>query len=115
MIFINDLSLLDVDLQEADFTWNNKISGKECIWVRLDIALISLDWLLDSSYSLLALTRVGSNHSPISTGIEALSKRKSFPFDLIKCGCSNLASKMKFRSGGLLTSGDQPCFGLPKN
>lgn len=41
--FINNLTLLDLDLLGGSFTWSNQRIGRECIQVRLDRALVSPD------------------------------------------------------------------------
>lgn len=40
---IRDLALLDVELGGRKYTWSNRRVGMDCIQVRLDRALITLD------------------------------------------------------------------------
>lgn len=49
---INSLSLLNLDLIGAKFTWSNRHSGEDLIHVKLDMGLISLDWIQNASYKL---------------------------------------------------------------
>ena len=43
MDFINKEGLMDLDLHDIEFTWNNKRTGDDCIQAQLDRALISPD------------------------------------------------------------------------
>lgn len=63
---INDLAFLDLDLLRGLYTWSNKRIGHDCIQVRLDRALISLDWLHSFSCKLSLLPRVGLVHNIIN-------------------------------------------------
>ena len=81
----------------GSFTWSNKRIKWECIQVRLDRALISLDWLQSFSCRLSLLPRVGSDHSPISLSVAPIEPRRNFPFRFEKMWTShpNLLDKVK--------------------
>ncbi|XP_057828258.1 uncharacterized protein LOC131039491 [Cryptomeria japonica] len=68
--FINDQCLIDLDLTRASFTWSNRRVGAALIQVRLDWALISIDWLQHYSCSLNSMIRVDSDHYLISFMVE---------------------------------------------
>ena len=78
--FINSLALLDVDILGGVFTWFSRRIGSEFIQVRLDRALVSLDWLNSFYCKISLLPRVGTDHSPISLSIRPLEARKNHHF-----------------------------------
>ena len=77
---IRDLALLDMDRGGCKFTWSNKRVDEDCIQVRLDRALISMDWLGIFHYKLSTLVRIGSDHSPISLSLDKINRKKAFLF-----------------------------------
>ncbi|XP_057853721.1 uncharacterized protein LOC131063795 [Cryptomeria japonica] len=88
--FINDQCLIDLDLTKASFTWSNHRIGAELIQVRLDQALISIDWLQRYSCSLNSMIKVGSDHYPISLMVEPKGgQRRKFPFRFEKMWLSH--------------------------
>ena len=94
---IRDLALLDVDLGGCKFTWSNRRIGQACIQVRLDRALISLDWLGNLHYNLSSLVRLGSDHSPISLTLDKINRKKSFPFGFEKMWLPHLGLHNKIK------------------
>ena len=87
--FINNLALMDVELKGGSFTWSNKRKGHDCIQVRLDRALISLDWLQSFSCRLSLLPKIGSDHSSISLLVSPLVHRRYHPFRFEKMWTSH--------------------------
>lgn len=81
---INSLSLLDLDLIGARFTWSNRCIGEDLIQVKLDRDLVSPNWIHNYSYKVNALSHVGSYHFPICLLVTPLSGRKAFPFKFDK-------------------------------
>ena len=65
--------------------------------MRLDRALISLDWLQNFSCRLSLLSRIGSNHSPISLSVVPIEPKRNFPFQFEKMWTSHpgLVEKVK--------------------
>lgn len=63
---VSSNSLMDVNLRRARFTWSNRRKGNQLIQVRLDRFVISPEGLpIFGDYTLSALPKVGSNHSPL--------------------------------------------------
>lgn len=87
--FINSLALLDIDLMGGVYSWSNKRIRSECIYVRLDRALISPNWLKSFSCRLSLLPRVGSDHSPISLSVVSLEPKRNYPFRFEKMWISH--------------------------
>lgn len=59
MSFVNDNALFDSDLHEESYTWLNCRFGDALIQVKLDLALLSHEWVAHFSCSLSTLTRLG--------------------------------------------------------
>lgn len=74
--FINDQCLIDLDLSGDTYTLTNRRVGDELIQVRLDRTLISTDWLYLYFCSLKAMSKVGSDHFPISFTAEPKGGRR---------------------------------------
>ncbi|XP_059070394.1 uncharacterized protein LOC131860059 [Cryptomeria japonica] len=77
---INSLSMLDLDLFGAKFTWSNRRNGEDLIQVKLDRGFVSLDWIQNASCKLNAFTQLGSDQFPICLSEILLSRRKAYPF-----------------------------------
>ena len=80
MEFIDQHTLHDIDLHGIEYTWTNRRAGNDLIQVRLDCALISIDWLLSYKCNLSAQVRVGSDHYPIFLVVDKINYHKNFPF-----------------------------------
>ncbi|XP_059076532.1 uncharacterized protein LOC131875853 [Cryptomeria japonica] len=78
--FINDQCLIDLDLSGDTYTLTNRRVGDELIQVRLDRTLISTDWLYLYFCSLKAMSKVGSDHFPISFTAKPKGGRRRFSF-----------------------------------
>lgn len=102
MNFINDNLLLNLDLGGVSYTWSNMHARDALIQVKLDWALISLDWLQFFSCSLFSLTRLRSDHFPISLNVELMGCKSPFPSDLKKCGLATRSCTLKLLSCGIL-------------
>lgn len=73
-------ALLDLDIKGASFTWSNWNVGDALIQVKLECALITPNWLVSYSLLPLALTRLGSDHFPLSLSVDLLGRKKFFSF-----------------------------------
>lgn len=95
--FINYQALIDLDLQGASYTWLNRRKGMDLIQVRLDRYLMSNHWFFNYYCSLKALSRIGSNHFPISFVVDPLKKKKNMPFKIEKMWLSHPFFKEEIR------------------
>ncbi|XP_059076658.1 uncharacterized protein LOC131875936 [Cryptomeria japonica] len=68
--FIDSQGLVDLDLSGASFTWSNRGVGTDLIQVRIDKALIFVDWIQHYICSLNSMLRIGSDHLPICLMLE---------------------------------------------
>ncbi|XP_059066552.1 uncharacterized protein LOC131857829 [Cryptomeria japonica] len=97
--FINGQGLVDFDLSGASFTWSNCRVGVDLIQVRLDRALILVEWIQHYVCSLNSIVRIGSDHFPLCLMVEPKNgPRRRFPFRFEKMWLShpNLSSSMKY-------------------
>ncbi|XP_072062210.1 uncharacterized protein [Arachis hypogaea] len=64
--FIDDNSLINIDMVGRPFTWSNRRMGDELIQERLDRFLVGVDWQqLYPNATVLRLSESGSDHSPL--------------------------------------------------
>lgn len=99
---IKSLGLLDLDLHGSKFTQSNRRSGGDVAEVNMDRGIISLEWIQDASCRLNVLSRVGSDHFPISLSVSPLTGRKGFPFQFEKMWWLVSKYMTKFLNGGVL-------------
>ncbi|XP_059071116.1 uncharacterized protein LOC131863509 [Cryptomeria japonica] len=78
-----------MDLKGDFFTWTNKRAGNNLIQVRLDRALVPNVWVCNYLCSLYALSRIGSDHYPISYFVESVFRKRKFPFRFEKMWLSH--------------------------
>ncbi|XP_059076156.1 uncharacterized protein LOC131875586 [Cryptomeria japonica] len=78
--FYNNQSLDDIELHGAKFTWTNKRIREDLIQVRLDRALISNEWFNHYQCSLLAISRIGSDHFPVIFVADNTIAKRNFMF-----------------------------------
>lgn len=90
MDFSNDQDLMDVDLQGINYTWTNRRTSSDLIQVRLDISLISPNWLSKYNCSLVSIIKIGYDHYPISFTSNSTFAKQNFPFRFEKAWLSHL-------------------------
>lgn len=87
--FINEQCLIDLHLSGAKYTWTNRRMGDELIQVSLDRTLISTDWLHHYFFSLNSISKIRSDHFPISFLVEPKGGKRKFPFRFEKMWLSH--------------------------
>lgn len=97
MDFINNNAIHDLELQGVKYTWTNRRSGENLIQVRLDRALLSLDWFNLHECSLSSHIRARVDHYPITFTAEVKNRRRHFPYRFEKMWTRHLDLESKIK------------------
>ncbi|XP_059301959.1 uncharacterized protein LOC132053883 [Lycium ferocissimum] len=93
---INSSELFDIGFKGSPFTWWNGISAGDCIFKRLDRAVVNQQFQnLFSNIEVEHLSRTGSDHTPL----------------LLTCGDGNVTFSRPFSVGGVLSQWIRDTFG----
>nr|XP_025682322.1 uncharacterized protein LOC112783548 [Arachis hypogaea] len=88
--FIDDNSLIDIGMVGRPFTWSNRQRGDELIQERLDRFLVGVDWQqLYPNATVLRLSELGSNHSPLLLDSNPRTERSKRRFKFQERWCFN--------------------------
>ncbi|XP_026383690.1 uncharacterized protein LOC113279205 [Papaver somniferum] len=83
---IDNVDLSDLGYIGNNFTWNNRQSGNDCIYARLDMALGNGHWLTHYGSSIVHhIDAICSDHIPIILETNPMSNQGSKPYRYFKC------------------------------
>ena len=106
---------MDMNPKGIKFMWINKRDGDKCIKDRIDIGLVSHDWIHNFSWSLSLIPKVAFDHFALVFVADSYMGRRKFPFRFEKIWLNIQILYLILKGGGLLRWKHQLFSKLQKN